>query len=529
MDTFPRLTDDGFYLTMNAESTIAFTQSSKFPMLVKALAQLTPQVKTVVYWGEKNEEACASAVKLGIDVYSFEEFLAIGKENMTDARPPKAQDLCTIMYTSGTTGNPKGVELTHESVLATVASLIHFLNLTGEAAGENEVFFSFLPLAHIFDRTAEEMYLHLGAAIGYWRGDIKGLVEDIGILKPTQFCGVPRVFDRIYAGVMAQVNQGSFLKRMIFNWGYKRKLDMLNAGYSFDTASPFFDKLVFSKIKEKLGGRIRLLVSGGAPLSRHVEDFLKVTMCCHVIQGYGLTETCAGTCICVPDVPAQAGTVGPPQPCVSIRLEAVPEMNYDPLGNPPRGELCIKGPSVFEAYYKEQDKTDEVLESDGWFHSGDIAEMTPEGAIRIIDRKKNIFKLSQGEYVAVEKIEGVYKKNLLVEQIWVYGNSFESSLIAVVVPIEDKLRALAGEHKHSGSFEELCSNKDVTKLVLNSLNATGKEGKLKGFEMVRAIRLETELFSVENDLMTPTFKLKRPQLQQKYQSEIDELYAKMKK
>ena len=155
--------------------------------------------------------------------------------------------------------------------------------------------------------------------------------------------------------------------------------------------------------------------------------------------------------------------------------------------------------------------------------------MTPEGAIRIIDRKKNIFKLSQGEYVAVEKIEGVYKKNLLVEQIWVYGNSFESSLIAVVVPIEDKLRALAGEHKHSGSFEELCSNKDVTKLVLNSLNATGKEGKLKGFEMVRAIRLETELFSVENDLMTPTFKLKRPQLQQKYQSEIDELYAKMKK
>jgi long-chain acyl-CoA synthetase len=202
-------------------------------------------------------------------------------------------------------------------------------------------------------------------------------------------------------------------------------------------------------------------------------------------------------------------------------------MNYDPMGNPPRGELCIKGPSVFEAYYKEQEKTDEVLESDGWFHSGDIAEMSPEGAFRIIDRKKNIFKLSQGEYVAVEKIEGVYKKNPVIEQIWVYGNSFESSLIAVVVPSEDKLRALAGHH--SGSFQELCANKDVTKLVLESLNATAKEGKLKGFENVRAIHLETELFSVENELMTPTFKLKRPQLQQKYQSEIDALYAKMKK
>jgi len=234
--------------------------------------------------------------------------------------------------------------------------------------------------------------LHLGASIGYWRGDIKGLVEDIGALRPTLFCGVPRVFDRIYAGVMSKVEEGSSLKRMLFHWGYRRKLHALEAGHSYKNAAPFFDKLVFSKVKERLGGRVRLIVSGekqigdslliairtspavgrnvepfhntplcapfmcagGAPLARHVEDFLKVTMCCRVVQGYGLTETCAASFIAVPDVPEQAGTVGPPQPVLSFRLEAVPEMNYDPMADPPRGELCVKGPAVFTGYYKDE-------------------------------------------------------------------------------------------------------------------------------------------------------------------------------
>ena len=152
-----------------------------------------------------------------------------------------------------------------------------------------------------------------------------------------------------------------------------------------------------------------------------MEDFLKVCMCCRVVQGYGLTETCAASFIAVPDVPDHAGTVGPPQPVLSLRLEAVPEMNYDPTAVPPRGEVCVKGPAVFSGYYKGEDKTAEVLEADGWFHTGDIGELTATGALRIIDRKKNIFKLSQGEYIAVEKIEGVYGKSALVEQVFVYG------------------------------------------------------------------------------------------------------------
>ena len=369
--------------------------------------------------------------------------------------------------------------------------------------------------------------LYLGASIGYWRGDIKGLVEDIAALRPTLFCGVPRVFDRIYAGVISKVDGGSAIKKALFHWGYRRKLHALNAGHAFDKAAPFFDKLVFSKIKERLGGRVRLIVSGGAPLARHVEDFLRVAMCCRVVQGYGLTETCAASFIAVPDLAAMAGTVGPPQPVLSFRLEAVPEMNYDPMGLPPRGEVCVKGPSVFTGYYKADDKTAEVLESDGWFHTGDVGEVTPEGALRIIDRKKNIFKLSQGEYIAVEKVEGVYGRDPCVEQIWVYGNSFENSLVAVVVPAVDAVRGWAAAGA-AATPTDIAKDAGAKAKVLESLNHTAKAGKLKGFETVRAVYLEPEAFSVDNDLLTPTFKLKRPQLQKKYQAEIDAMYVALK-
>lgn len=517
------------YIVKHSESSLIFAQAEKLGMLQGALPHLTSLVHTVVYWGKGVDKAAVEAIEaLGITLYSFDEFLALGKDKHVEARPPKPEDLCTIMYTSGTTGDPKGVELTHASVMATVASLRLFLETYGGGYDlQTTVFISYLPLAHIFDRATEELVMYVGGSIGYWRGDIKGLVDDIGALKPTLFAGVPRVFDRIYAGVLEKIDAGSFIKKLLFNWGFNRKLHALNAGHAFDKAAPVFDKVVFSKVKERLGGRVQLIVSGGAPLSRHVEDFLRVCMCCRVVQGYGLTETCAASAICIPDVPSQVGTVGPPQPCISVRLEAVPEMECDPMASPARGELCIKGPSVFTGYYKDDKKTTDVLDADGWFHTGDIAEISSEGAIKIVDRKKSIFKLAQGEYVAVEKIEGCYKKDPFVEQIWVYGNSFKHALVAIVVPKEAKVQEWAKHHHKSGSFEELCKDASVKAAILQSLTATAKEAKLKGFEIAKAIELESELFSVENDLLTPTFKSKRPQLQKKYQTQIDAMYDNM--
>merc|ERR1712174_188336 len=188
-------------------------------------------------------------------------------------------------------------------------------------------------------------------------------------------------------------------------------------------------------------------------------------MGCPVVQGYGLTETMAST-FC-----------------------AVPDMNYSPFSDPPRGEVIIRGNSVFAGYFNDKEKTAEAIDKDGFFHTGDIGEITPDGCLKIIDRKKNIFKLSQGEYIAVKSIESTYKKNLFVEQIWVYGNSFESCLVAVVVP---------------------------------------NDAKLKGFEIIQAFHVDAVEFSVDNDLITPTFKLKRPQLLKYYKDTVDALYTELR-
>jgi long-chain acyl-CoA synthetase len=490
-------------------------------------------VRLVVHWGEPPAAALAALAATGVSVSSLADFEADGAAHPAPPSPPAPSDLCTIMYTSGTTGDPKGVELSHAAVATTVAGLDKFLSAVSFPLGTDDSMLSYLPLAHIFDRVAEELFLWVGGRIGYFQGDVRALVDDIGALKPTLFMGVPRVFDRIYAGALSKIKAAGGLKALLFNWGFARKLWALEAGYPQAKAAPFFDKLVFSKVKQGLGGRCRMIVSGGAPLARHVEDFLKVTMCAPVVQGYGLTETCAASCISVPDDgPGAAGTVGPPLPSIELRLEAVPDMGCDPAADPPRGEVCIAGPSIFSGYYKDPEKTAEVLGPDGWFHTGDIGELTPSGALKIVDRKKNIFKLSQGEYIAVEKIEAVYKKNPVVEQVWVYGNSFESQLVAVVVPVKAGLKNLLAERgvavEAGETLEAMAARPEARAAVLASLTSTAKDAKLKGFELARAVHLDAHQFSVEDDTMTPTFKLKRPQLLKRYQGAVDGLYAQLK-
>jgi len=348
-------------------------------------------------------------------------------------------------------------------------------------------------------------------------------VDDIGSLRPTLFIGVPRVFDRIYTRVTSQLRDGSKLKQALFAYAVKRKTAFLKKGRRQAKAAPFFDKLVFSKVAARLGGRCRLVVSGGAPLAPHVEEFLKVAMCCPVVQGYGLTETCAGSCIAVPDVMSHSATVGPVMPGTELRLESVGEMGYDALDAArPGGEVLLRGPGLFTGYYKGEGMTKEVVDADGWFHTGDIGVITPEGALKIVDRKKNIFKLSQGEYVAVEKLEASYKKCTLVEQVWVYGNSFKSTLVAVVVPAAGPLAAAAAA---AGLSPADLSAPALKEMVLKELAAVGRADKLKGFEIVKALHLDGELFSVEADTLTPTFKLKRPQLQRRYQPQIDAMYV----
>lgn len=518
------------FIIQHSGIKVIFVATDKLKDLVQVLPTVKDQLTQVVVWSSKagaplDEQALEDASNEGVPVTAWDKFEKFGKSAPADATPGSLDSLCTIMYTSGTTGEPKGVEITNRAVLTTVGALIGLVRHFKISINEQDVFLSYLPLAHVFGRVAEEAFVALGGSIGYWQGDPKKLMDDVGALKPTIFAGVPRIFDRVYSGVTNKVSHSGWIARHLFGGAYFLK-DLLvrHLGVSH---VPVLDQVVFKKVKDRLGGRVKIVISGGAPLASHVERFLKVTMCCPVSQGYGLTETCGASFVSNPAVPEEFETVGVPVAGLQLRLEAVKEMGYDPLAQPPRGEVCLRGPPLFAAYHKKEELTKESLDADGWYHTGDVGELNALGALRIIDRKKNFFKLAHGEYVAAEKLENVYKQVGLVDQIWVYGDSAKSQLVAVVVPDEGTLTDYA---KHEGlptDLEELCKEKKASQHVQQQLEKTGRAEGLKGFEIVKAVLLCPEAFSVENDLMTPSFKLKRPQLKKRFSKDIDELYASL--
>lgn len=240
-----------------------------------------------------------------------------------------------------------------------------------------------------------------------------------------------------------------------------------------------------------------------------------------VFEAYGQTECTAGCSITSPG-DWTAGHVGTPVSCNFVKLEDVADMNYFSVNN--EGEICIKGNNVFKGYLKDPEKTQEVLDKDGWLHTGDIGRWLPNGTLKIIDRKKNIFKLAQGEYIAPEKIENVYSRSRPILQVFVHGESLRSFLIGVVVPDPESLPSFAAKIGVKGSFEELCQNQCVKKAILEDLQKVGKEGGLKSFEQVKSIFVHPEPFSIENGLLTPTLKAKRVELAKFFQTQIKSLY-----
>lgn len=514
------------FIINHAEVSIAFVQENKLSSILSCLPNCSSNLKTIVSFGNISDMQKKEADELGVSCFSWEEFPQLG--SLDCELPPKQKtDVCTIMYTSGTTGEPKGVVLTNGALMAEVLSVDQLLFLTDRVAAEEDSYFSFLPLAHVYDQIIETYCIYKGASIGFWQGDVRYLMEDIQELKPSIFCGVPRVYDRIYTGTLAKVSAGGGLKKKLFDFAYNYKLGYLEKGIPQEKAAPLLDRLVFDKTKQALGGRVRILLSGAAPLPKHVEEFLRVTSCSTLSQGYGLTESCGGCFTSIGNVYPMVGTVGVPMTTIESRLESVPEMGYDALSSVPRGEICLRGSTLFSGYHKREDLTNEVL-VDGWFHTGDIGEWQPNGAMKIIDRKKNIFKLSQGEYVAAENLENVYLRCPHITSIWVYGNSLESFLVAVVVPDRQALEDWAASHNETDDFKSLCKNLKARKYILDELNSIGKTNNLRGFEMLKAVHLEPHPFDMERDLITPTFKLKRPQLLKCYKDCIDQLYSNAK-
>lgn len=506
------------YIINKAEiATVICDTPQKASNLIENVEKdLIPGLKMIILMDPFEDDLKERGEKRGVEVLSFYEAENLGKENYRKPVPPRPEDLGIICFTSGTTGNPKGAMITHENVISNSAAFLRCVEHTFEPTPE-DVTISYLPLAHMFERIVQFVVYTCGAKVGFFQGDIRLLADDMKTLQPTVFPVVPRLLNRIYDKVQNEAKTP--FKKFLLNLAITSKFNEVKRGVI--RRNSVWDKIIFSRIQANLGGKVHIMVTGAAPISSSVLTFLRAALGCPVFEAYGQTECTAGCTFTLPG-DWTPGHVGVPLACNHVKLEDVPDMNYFSVNN--EGEICIKGTNVFKGYLKDPEKTEEALDKDGWLHTGDIGRWLPNGTLKIIDRKKNIFKLAQGEYIAPEKIENIYIRSRAVLQIFVHGESLRSSLVAVVVPDPEALPSFAAKIGVKGSFEELCQNQVVKEAILEDLLKIGKESGLKSFEQVKSIFLHTEQFSIENGLLTPTLKAKRAELSKYFQSQINSLY-----
>lgn len=522
------------YVCNHAETKIVCVSPENYPKFasVKDAGKL-PTVTDVVIIGGKDVEPTPENISGDgiVDIVALlDEGNKLAKEGLYPPPEMNLDDLQVIMYTSGTTGDPKGVMLKHRAFVASVAAAYFFFTKWGYSFTNEDSFLSYLPLSHIYEQQAEALIIGVGGKIGYYSGNIKLLLNDLETLKPTIFAGVPRVYARFQQRIEENVESSSFIKKTLFHWAYGRQVkaeenpDKLGRNH-------LWDKLVMDKVRAKLLPNARFMITGSAPMSAQTNDFLKVCMHCPVAQGYGLTETVGGMNCSIPGA-SKSGHVGGPLPGVQVKLADLPDMGYLNSDEPcPRGEICVKGDIVFSGYFKNKEATAKCFDEDGFFRTGDVGMWREDGSLQIIDRAKNLFKLSQGEYVSPEALEQEYGKAKLVGQIFVYGNSLQSTLLAVVVP--DVIAAKAwGESKGLSSLDSIAAAPDFKKELLEQLSEMRVKSHFKKYEEIKNVIIEcsdlNELgqgFHVDNNLMTPSFKLKRPQLKAKYQEALDALYS----
>lgn len=510
------------YIINQAELTLIVCDKNEKVKNLLSRFKETPNLETLVVMETISEENLKLAQQVNVKLLQYSELEATGESSPIDPKPCKPDDIAVICYTSGTTGLPKGALLTHRNTLCPIAACVYLFHQSGLMVVPSDTLISYLPLAHSYERLCEGVTYYNGAKIGFFQGDVKKLMDDIQELKPTVFPSVPRLLNRVYDKVMAGVSS-SALKSKLLHMALSSKEKEIQNGIIRNNS--IWDKLVFSKLQQSLGGKVRLVTTGSAPLSPKILMFLRCCMGAPVLEGYGQTECGAICCLQMPG-DGSIGDVGPPIRCNYIKLADIPDMNYMASDN--KGEICVKGPNVFQGYLKDPEKTKEAMDSDGWLHTGDVGEWTPAGCVKIIDRKKNIFKLAQGEYIAPEKIENVYVRSPLVAQVYVHGDSLKSCIVAVVVPDPETVPKFADEKLNlKGDMSEICKNEDFKKAVVDSMVDFGKKAGLSSLEQAKDIYLFPELFSVENGLLTPTFKTKRADLKKHFSSEIDQMYTKL--
>jgi long-chain acyl-CoA synthetase len=437
------------------------------------------------------------------------------------------------MYTSGSTGKPKGVVVTHKNLLATT-TLLDLIN-------SDDVYIAHLPLAHIFELMAEFACIAYGCCLCY--ADPKTLTATgsypLGALeqyKPTLMVAVPKLWDVIKKAVQGKVAMESPVKQYLVNTAFETRLRARKLG--FDT--PLFKALVFKKFAKIVGGRLRLAASGGGPLNGDVQDFVSTCFGVPLVQGYGLTETCAG--LTLQDLyDDRQGVAGVPIPCCEVKLVSCGEIN-DKAGIPylksdrkdvngndvfGRGEVCVKGANVGLGYYMMPEKTKEEFDEDGWFHTGDIGQFASDGSIQIVDRKKNLIKLKGGEYIAVENMETNYGNSKFVDPvsggICCYGDGDMDRPIALMqlnIPI---VKQWAKENGISGDISTIIDSKDLYDAVMKDMESQHKAAGLSRIEKLVAITfIVDDPWTPENGCLTAANKLQRRAVVEKHEKVFNE-------
>lgn len=509
------------------EVSTVITTHELLPKFKKILAK-TPKVDTIIYMEDQLKTTEKDGYKEGIKIVGYKDVLGLGKQSKIESVQPSPSDTAIIMYTSGSTGVPKGVILSHRNMLATLKAFADAVPIY-----EGDMLMGFLPLAHVFELLAESLCIIGGVPIGYSTPltmldtsskIMKGTHGDATILQPTCITTVPLIMDRISKGITDKVSRSGELAGAFFKWAYAYKQAWMRRGY----ATPILDQIVFKKIRGLLGGRVRLMISGGAPLAPDTHTQVRLCLACDVAAGYGLTETTSCATVMDP-YDRSTGRVGAPTSGTDIKLVNWEEGNYRVQNKPyPQGEVVIGGECVAEGYYRNPEKTKEEFKDENgtrWFRSGDIAELHPDGCIKIIDRKKDLVKLQAGEYVSLGKVEAELKTCPIVENICVYGDSSKTYTVALLVPNPRHLSELAARVGVDGNFETLCQNATMEKAVVRELADHARKCGLEKFEVPAAVKLCTEVWSPDMGLVTAAFKIKRKDIQDRYKEDIKRMYA----
>jgi long-chain acyl-CoA synthetase len=499
-------TEDHYHVLSNSGAKLAIVSTAAIATRLLPAAQRSPETETVITL----ENGLDSAQ--GMRIVAWEDALDMGS-----AEPDEVADnvaglqrtsTACIIYTSGTGGRPKGVMLSHGAILSNCKGANTLLSaLPGYAPG-SEVFLSFLPLSHSYEHTAGQFFpISIGAQIYYATG-LDKLVADMTVVRPTVMTAVPRLYEAIHGRIMHGVAQSEGAKKRLFHktldLGHRARTDPGSLSLSDRLYNKTLDLLVRRKVAQRFGGRLKAFVSGGAPLNPEIGDFF-LALGVRILQGYGQTES-APVISCNPVAPIKIETVGPPLEGVSVRIAE-------------DGEILVQGELVMQGYWNNKSATDAAIQ-DGWLHTGDIGDIDADGYIHITDRKKDIIVNSGGDNISPQKIEGMLTVEPEIAQAMVHGDK-RPNIVALIVPDPVFLKEWA-ENGESYTPESIIAGAEFQAVIAAAVERVN--AKLNAIERVRRFHVTAEPFTTDNEMMTPSMKIRRHVINARYGADLEALY-----